>query len=272
MNARLGLLKKPPLVYTLAVVRFSEIQKIADYIPDIQEKLRRKYPDFLPTAIRGITFELAPNEATKISTNQSFQWSFVDADREWGVLLQSNLLLFHTSRYKHFDAFGTKLSEVLEIVSAAAEITHYNTLGLRYIDVIAAKPGKDLTYYIEESLLPFKLKDMPVSAAQSRCEHQYTNQLGTLFLRCQVLDAGEPLPPDLKETAHYLSVPITPRNEQFAILDTDHTYRVIDNGRVKLLPFNTEDIVGTLNKMHRSASDAFKRAVKKDAIKEWSGG
>lgn len=272
MNERLGQLKTPPLIYTLAVVRFSDIQKIASYIPDIQEQLRRKYPDFQSTTIRGVTFEQSPNEAPKITTDETHQWSFVDENREWGVLLQSNLLLLHTSKYEHFDAFGSKLSEVLSIVSTVVEITHYHTLGLRYIDVVSAKSGKKLSDYIESPLLPFRLTGVAVGSEQSRCEHRYTTEHGVLFLRCHVLGAGEPIPSDLKETAQYLSVPTAIKHEQFAIIDTDHVRQSVENGRVKLQPFDTGTIVGTLDAMHRSASDSFKSAVTDAAITEWSEG
>ncbi|MEH6652246.1 MAG: TIGR04255 family protein [Motiliproteus sp.] len=272
MNDRLRALKTPPLVYTLAVVRFSDVQKISDYVPDIQEALRRKYPEYTPTTIRGVTIEHDSNGESKVSTNESMQWSFVDAERQWGVLLQSNLILFHTSVYGHFDTFGQKLAEVLDIVSSKADITHYHTLGLRYIDAISAKSGKKLSDYVSEELLPLQLSGVESSSSQNRTENRYSNDLGTLFIRSHTLEAGDTIPADLKETAGYLEIKNPHCAERFVILDTDHVHQSNESGRVQLRAFNTDQIVSTINKMHCNASCAFKSAVTDEAIKEWSEG
>ncbi|MEH6625721.1 MAG: TIGR04255 family protein [Motiliproteus sp.] len=272
MNDRLGQLKTPPLLYTLVVIRFSEIQKMADYVPDIQEELRRTYPNFDPTPINGVTIEHNPNGESKVTTNQSMQWSFSDAERQWGVLLQSNLLLFHTTQYEHFDDFGERLKSVLNIIKSKADITHYHTLGLRYIDAIMPKSGRELSDYISDRLLPFQLTGISTSSGQSRSEHRYTNEQGVLCIRSHALDAGETIPADIKDTADQLTVQTPHSPGKFVILDTDHTHRLGESGKVQLQPFNINVIVNTLDLMHKNASAAFKSAITERALTEWSEG
>ena len=93
------LLSKSPITYVLAQVRFTNIESIEKYVPDIQDKIRNYFPKFNNINIH--TIELKENQAPTPSSIS--QWHFMDKDSVMGVLLDGNSITIHTSKYDHFD-------------------------------------------------------------------------------------------------------------------------------------------------------------------------
>lgn len=272
MAIPIGQLRNAPLVYTLAVVRFSDIQKIGSYIPDIQEKLRKDFPAFEEKEVQDITFEQNANGRQTVSTNKSHQWIFSDAERKWGFMISPNILLFHTIKYEHFDGFGKKMAKVLTAIFEIAHITHYHTLGIRYIDTIIPKEGETLQQYLNNQLLPvdLELNKNSTTPIESSSQSKYNTDAGTLFLRHHIFSSGAPIPNDLKATAELLALHQGNIDQRFAVLDTDHVFSERLGNNAKLFEFNVDSIINKFDDLHRSASETFKCAVTEHALTTWN--
>ena len=80
-----GRLDKAPIVYALCQISFSPIEKIADFVPDIQEKLRVEYPNFQREQIGGVV--IAPN-SQPIPVQNEQRWRFESRDHKTGYDLR----------------------------------------------------------------------------------------------------------------------------------------------------------------------------------------
>jgi len=119
-----GKLKNAPLFYTIVQIRFNPIVQMKEYIPKIQDQLRRGYPDFQTENIVAINIknasEVLPQEIQNFPVSR---WSFSNAKRNEGYLLLSDSLTFHTTQYDSFDEFKAKALEGLKIVNEIVDLS-----------------------------------------------------------------------------------------------------------------------------------------------------
>src|SRR5712692_1802797 len=97
-----GRLENAPVVYVLCQIRFSPVEKMADYVPAIQEALRAHYPNFQREQIGGVS--LAANAQPVFVQNET-RWRFETRDSLTGFMLSTNHLIAHTTNYVDSDDF-----------------------------------------------------------------------------------------------------------------------------------------------------------------------
>lgn len=129
------------LVQVVCQLRFHPILKIAERLPDFQERVRRVFPDFLEqtTAVAAMTAEGA------VELQQEKQFMFRKVNANCTLALTSGSLAVeerrHTERQKLFD-------DVLLAIRALEEtqqLVQPKRLGLRYINIIdRERIAKDL--------------------------------------------------------------------------------------------------------------------------------
>ena len=141
-------LKTPPLIYVLAQVKISPIEIIKEYIPKLQEAVRkRNFPNFNKTHFQNI--EIKKNN--DINVQGISQWHFKDKNSLTGIVIDKQTINFHTCKYNGFNKFKMLIKEILEIFNKELGVSLSNKVGLRYINVIKS----NLKHHVEPSLLGF---------------------------------------------------------------------------------------------------------------------
>lgn len=264
----LGHMPNAPLVYTVGMIGFAPVPKIAEYAPSIQEALRREFPEILPQfSVNLIQIQLDAAEGEqKLSQVGAAHWAMNTAERGWGVVFSQDRLILQTGEYQHFSDFAERFCMVIEILAQKADITHTSNIGIRYVDNIQEIDGLAISDQLISGFLSPGLTEN-FTPELSRVEHIYRSSEGRLFLRCYGLQNHPGIPEDVRMMADQLfrgAPPVATVPGHFALLDTDHIYRPN-----QLEEFDIDEVINRLERLHEGASMAFRTAVTPKALKTW---
>ena len=249
-------LSRTPLIYVVTQVRFSPVMSIEKYIPDIQEKLRHKYPWFNQSKVQEFVFQAqGPPNVTF-----SDRYEFLQGDKRTGVVLMSNSAALHTNKYSNYEVFQEEFAECLSVIHENVGIGFVERIGLRYVDLVKLDPNETWADYINPGLLGLDAATVGVEqwSSQFRCIGK--TEAGTLSVRYS--QSKQPLPPDLMPvTLHYEKEPLEPK-EVGTILDFDHYSE-------QTRDFQVEAVVSAIGELHDNLDQAFRSAVTRAALKKW---
>jgi len=252
------------------MIEYAPVPEMEEYVPSIHKELRQDFPDIpIPPNffVNSVHVDLNPIEGKQeVRQVKIPQWPMNTADRSWGIVFNENRLILQTSQYQHFDDFAQKLRRVLEVLAEKAQIAYTSNVGIRYIDNIKDIDELGINDQIGQGFLSPKLtKDFEPEL--SRVEHIYRSEEGHLFLRCYNLHDHPGIPEDVHIMADQLfrgQKPIAPVDGRFSLLETDHIYRP-----AQLEPFNCNEVINRIDRLHQGASMAFRTAVTPEALEAW---
>lgn len=250
-------LAKSPLVYVVAQVRIGAILKMADYIPEIQERMRKAgYSLYRPSEVRELEF--GPGGTKSRVTRQ---WAFDRIDRTTGFSVQAGAVAFQTTAYDTHSAFFADLRQGLEIVDDVVGIAASERLGLRYVDAFQGSRDHVLGDYLKEGLRGVGLEHIGARRPRS-----FTNLImetdvgGRLVVRIGLNPEGV-LPPNLVPQ-DLVSAHAFDANKPVGILDYDHFIE-------KSEAFSIEGSMDRFNGLHGILSDVFRETVSDFALEDW---
>jgi uncharacterized protein (TIGR04255 family) len=259
-------LKNPPVYFTLVDARFNTLLKLGDYIPSIQESMRKAgFPDF--ASRRTFAIQTAPQDGlSQISTPTPIlieQFVFGTADKMHRFVLAAGALTLASTRYGRFETFSENFLNGLARIHGIVNLDYTERVGLRYLDQIAPKQGDALEQYLVPEVLGLRdrLGGEPVHAFT-----QTLNRFEPVQLLSRVVVQNSPLafPPDLLTERDMV---IENRFMKFsglhAVLDTDGFVE----GRHD---FSMDTVRHQLQSIHDVLSDAFKTLVTDHARKVWN--
>lgn len=235
-----------PLSLVLCQIRFDRVRKMAEFIPAIQDHLRR---NGFPSDVSGILQQVLLTAAGP-QTIQTKQEEFRSADNTWSIVVGEDTLVLITSNYNRFAGFADKLRLAIETVDATAELRHgqITRIGLRYIDVIQPRPGETHRNYLQNNL------HGPQSAVFTQgplvhLEAAGRTDLGTMILRITQNDQGILVPPDiaLKPLRHKQ---VAQQGQLLTLVDSDHFVE-------GAWAFDLKAIIETVDNLHRGINTAF---------------
>lgn len=250
-------LSKSPLVYVVAQVRIGAVLKMADYVPEIQEHLRKAgYPLYRPSEIRELT--LGTDGTAARATRQ---WAFDRTDRVTGFVVQEASVAFHTTAYDTHDTFFADLERGLRIVHEAVGIDASERYGLRYVDAFQADTGLMLEDYLRSGL-----RGVALDAIGARRPRSVTHLItetdvgGRLVVRIG-LNSDRAMPPNLMP--HDLVSTWTYEPERpIAVLDYDHFIEKSES-------FAVGKAIEQFRALHGIVSAAFGATVSELALERW---
>jgi len=249
-------LERPPLIFSLAQVRFSPVLKIADYIPDIQDVLRKgDFPRFQQQQIQQLVF------APKVEVTQDFRWVFSSTDQHEAVLLTKDFVVYETNRYDVFETFVKKLEFVLSLVKEKVDVLMAERIGLRVVDLIRPAAGKAAVEFLQQPLRGLSAESFGAVSLLTHFLLQAKSAVGDFSIRSMGTEDGTFLPPDLVSTELVFDSPPA-KGEQVIILDFDHVAPVND-------AFDTKTLISKIWELHDITERAFKTAVTPEAINYW---
>lgn len=221
MNRTLPPLKlsKSPLVLVLCQVRFTPILAIADYVPRIQDRLRKRgYPHVRSAPAQDLVFSPSGPQVT-----QRPRWMLQDKSLTLSIILAENFVAFETTAYGVFDEFVESLALAVNTVAEAVQELYVQRIGLRYVDLLRSPDSETWRKYIRPELHGLQ---SPVFRSGTQLQlHQSMAQTnhGTMVVRIFQNRDGQLLPPDLADTASTLKVAPPPSaGELLTLLDLDH--------------------------------------------------
>src|SRR5690554_4477840 len=136
MDTKGNLLPNGPLTVVLAQIRFTPIMHIATYIPQIQDRLRKKGYPFSDT-LQGQSFHPRPNG--EIERTAVTQWILSSPQYARNIIIDNDQLIFQifdTHTYQFHD-YMKEFMEILHIFDNVVNLSIITRFGLRYVNAIA---------------------------------------------------------------------------------------------------------------------------------------
>lgn len=253
-------LERSPLVLVLAQVRFAPVALMGDYIPRIQDALRREgFVWFQEERMQEVV--LGPNPEGKAAK----RWIFSSRQKDEAAVLAPDFVAYETSAYDVFETFTTRLRTLLEVVREKAEVALSSRIGLRYVNLIRETDGMSSRELLQPSIQGLTCEQL----GTEECRHHSftearTPQQGTIRVQTIESTGQAVLPPDLTNTR--LELRTRPdETELFRILDIDHFSKANRD-------FDPKTIEDALWDLHEYTEKAFRSTVTEDAIQIWRKG
>lgn len=217
-NRQALLLKNSPLILALAQVRISPVLQMKQFVPEIQERLRKSgYPRYAESQTQEIV--LAGISEPKLNVSTSTKWVFADRELRSAVVVAPEFVTLETAAYGTFDAFIDRMADALRIVGEVAQVELAERLGLRYLDYVTPKPTDQMADYLSPGLLGMAGVD-GLRAVRSQYVARGQSDLGQMLVRVTRGTGAFMLPPDLQPLDVALG-PV-PDHDDWALLDFDH--------------------------------------------------
>ena len=254
-------LKNPPVYFTLAQVKFNALLKLAEYLPSIQDAMRKSgYPDFVARKSVVLQITVQDGQAMPIpATQESF--FFGNADKTHCFVLSTEALTLQSTAYGTFENFSAVLLKGLTLVNKVVQLDFTERVGLRYLDHVAPKEKDALANYLAPEVLGLS------SQLGGTPRHSFSetfNELGDVRLisRVVIQDGGLSFPPDLQPDGMLVNPRFRTWIGHHALVDTDGS---IEGREV----FSIETVSRQLGAIHDVVRVAFRSTVTKHAFKVW---
>ena len=247
------------MVMVLAQIRTSPVAKIADYVAEVQERVRRRgFPRFVEGSAQEIL--LTPGGPPQLRVHP--RWEFQDKDRVTGIILSLNGVVVHTRRYDTFDAFAEHLKLILDVVGDIVKPSLVERLGLRYVDLIRPEPGESWTKYVKQGLHGIADGSVGMRSSLHRSEIVGDTEVGRLVVRSFQAADGAFLPPDLTPSSLDYSDVSVSATEAVTILDLDH---YSEHAR----EYEADQVLEYMWRLHDNLDLAFRECVTEHALARW---
>jgi len=219
-------LSKQPLALVLIQLRYSPILNLKEYIPVIQDRLRKiGFPLVYSKNMKKLVIS-----STELKPEDMQQWKFETPDKRSSVIVDQDQALLQTTDYHSFEEF---LQQYFAVLNPFLKITEHGVhgtalrIGLRYVDQVTLQSDTDT---IDSYLRPpicgmvspfFKNKYKQYTHIEVGETELRNGRKGTLSIRVLRNAEGLDLPSDL-----YQEAPVRLRTidvkDDFALIDMDH--------------------------------------------------
>lgn len=249
--------KRPPLKLALAQIRFSPVLKMKEYIPDIQDSLRKMdFPHYIEEKISTLKFGQEP------SVEHTNRWLFKSKDEKEVVILTQDFIVIETAKYEDFQSFLERVKIVITTFHDQVEAPPYVTsIGLRYIDLIQELDGNAPEWFVRKEMLGITADEMEVKEVKHQTFSSFVTEEGTLNLRTYPGKGIKFMPPGLEDDKLQIETTLNEGSE-WRVLD-------FDNIRQAKFDFNVDTIITNTKLQKKLTSQVFKAVVTSEALKTW---
>lgn len=256
-------MKKPPIFYTIGQIQFNPILGMAKLIADIQEELRRDFPDFQRGKVANVQIKVTEEGAPAQVVTQE-RWHFNDLNRTSGYLLQPQSLVFHTTAYETSEHFLQKVLDGISVVHKYADLSYIESVAIRTLDAVIPEPGQNVREYLNPAVRGLS------EGLDGQLKHSVTESLweipphGVLISRVAIVKGALATPMDLFP----LSLELKPELRKLdlgehALVDSDRQHK-------ERFAFDPEEIRKRLLAVKKDAAQAFQESVSQFALDRWN--
>lgn len=241
-------LKNQPLKFVLAEFRFSQVLKIADYIPELQDALRKEYPIFENKKEQMVSVHNGNLEVLHAN-----RWAFISANHHNSIDISSDRIMFSTSAYPRFEGFAERCRNAIDILIQKVSPQLLTRVGLRYGDLVQVTKGEGETFekiVDEHFIFPQALSSLGKPNTQ-RCEVVLQTSSGVLLVRTLYGTHDLTCLPDVQGLS--ISIDNEPKLSERMILDFDHFWEAKEES----VRFETDIILTKLGSLHETSREAF---------------
>lgn len=211
------------LVLVLCQVRFSPLEKMDDYAPEVQDRLRRMgFPLNLSKKLREIRVG-----ASGVETEERHHWEFSDRAHRQSFILDKNFATYLTTGYDRFDSFFTTLADTLDVLDEVVEGFLVTRVGLRYVNVIRSHTEEhSWRDFVREGLRGAMSEEFVGTSVLHVHQTQAETRAGRIAIRLVQNRDARLLPPDMEAIPLQLRLPDhvadVETGELLTLLDVDH--------------------------------------------------
>lgn len=239
-------LKNQPLKAVLAEFRFSPVMQISEYIPKIQDALRKQYP--IPEKKNE---PLVQVQAGQIAVSSTDRWAFISANKKSAIDINQERLIYITSEYDRFEGFSNACKQAVDSLITIVEPSLILRIGLRYCDLVTVDTNETLSELVDQQFGYSESFNSLGTAQQQRNETFLHTKMGGLIIRTLYGKNNLTCMPDLQ------SLPINfksdPEPSERILLDFDHFWEAKDES----INFETSDALDRLSMLHSTSREAF---------------
>jgi uncharacterized protein (TIGR04255 family) len=252
-----GRLSRAPVVYVLCQIRFSAVLKMADYLPQIQEALRDRYPRFRHEVINTLAISAKGGAINQVAEDR---WVMNDVAETSGYLVQKAAMVFHTTAYLDFEDFLRKTIDGMREVTGAAKISLFERVGLRYIDLIVPDRDEGADAYLHSGLNGLSFQPLGFQRETMQQFASARTDIGRLVLKVSSGSHQQVVPGDLQPLS--LKSKDIPVDRSTTMLDSDH---FVEDG----LEPDLKRLESVIRQLHGPISQVFRAAITKHAVEKW---
>ena len=137
----------PPVYYTIVQAQFNPIAAMANYINEVQDKLRFDgYTLFDQQKITQLHFETSLLGKAEVIEHPI--WRITKNDRKSGFILSQSHLVYHTTYYQTHDEFFDDFLSGLKKMHSVVKLDHLSRLGLRYLNAVLPTNDEMVNKYL----------------------------------------------------------------------------------------------------------------------------
>ena len=239
-------LENQPLKFVLAEFRFSPVMQIAEYIPKIQEALRKQYP--IPDKRSEQAIQVQPGG---IAVSAVDRWAFISANKKSAVDINQERLVYITAEYPRFVGFSDTCKLAIETLANIVEPSLILRIGLRYSDLVTVNDGEKITDLVTDHFgMPNCIESLGTIRQHNTDTFLRTN-IGGLVIRTLYGYHNLTCLPDVQGLPISIMTDTTPSERM--ILDFDHYWEAKDES----VSFETNDVLDKLAALHETSREAF---------------
>jgi uncharacterized protein (TIGR04255 family) len=247
-----------PLIFALAQVRMSPVAKIEDFLPGVQDLVRRGgYADLAKRRIQFSQFA-GPN---KVEDRTIEQWECINSARTTSLLFDERSMSVQTTAYDRFESFLAQLRIGLDALGKVVQPAQVQRIGFRCVNLILPERGS-FDYYVRRELLGARLDGIGERKHHLTESIFETSRTSRLIVRYQEAQSGIGLPMDLVAPISLGFKVDLKRTTPFALLDLDHFWE-------ESHAFDVDRILKNLYDLHRGLDDVFLALVTDGALAAW---
>jgi uncharacterized protein (TIGR04255 family) len=253
MTIRTGLLKRSPLKYVVASIRFAPWPLLGSKIAEIQDAIR----DIAPLMHIIEIEQLSPNGQTMQRSGTTREaWMLMDADKSFGIQMSPDQLLLFTTNYTRFADFIKIYRQALDVLIKHMRYVDVINMGVRYIDYIKILPEESLSKYISKSFLPPIAEGHESVGANIVTEYKVNDS--KLRVSAVSMPGLIPVPQDILGLLMMIDpkpIQLTPLTEQELVFDID-AIKIFE----KPVKMQAEHILEVLDGLHTTANNFFRQS------------
>jgi uncharacterized protein (TIGR04255 family) len=262
-------LKAAPVFFTIMQVKFNPILSLLEYIPQLQERLRKAgFPDmqqgFVATINLGSNAASAAAEGNSpsIPVQHNVRYLFGNMNRTASFVVDPSAISFQVTEYEVFEIFVAEFMKGLQAVHETIGLSYTDRLGLRYLDAVLPKQEEALKDYLTGSILGLAEK---VEGTELYSFSETVMKMGDVSVRSRATIQTAPLafPPDLLGLGLTVHSRFQNLSGRHAVIDTDGWMESRE-------PMDLERIKRQFEAIHDGITSTFKASITSHALKVWA--
>lgn len=255
-------LQRQPVTLVLAEFRFSTVLSMKKFVPEIQEHLRKDFPEYQEKSEHRIELD----GQTGRQEGPIVLWEFASDSGNERIRLATDRLIFITNNYDRFPGFSKNCEAVLRVLHKVVQPKILKRIGLRYNDTVVPIDGSRIEEYLISQFFPAPpLAEMSESLMLHRNETHLKTESGRLIIQTLIGRHGMAALPELLESVSKSAFDEVPLDRATAVVDFDHIWEAEDNS----VPFTIETALTNLDSLHDKSREAFWRVTTDKAREEY---